>query len=64
MYLHRASWKSSGTLTEVFPVLFLQLYGKCQDRPRKDAAQTAIFQTFCVVLCTVRFMSFCVLCAV
>jgi hypothetical protein len=62
MYLHRASWHSSATLTEVFSILFPQLLAKCQCITRKDGARPALFQKFvccsiyclfCVVLCTV-----------
>jgi len=59
VYLHRAGWHSSATLTEVFPMLFPQ--GKCQGKTRQDGARPALFQHFCVVLCIVCFVSFCVL---
>jgi hypothetical protein len=38
MYLHRASWHSSATLTG-FSVLFPQLQDKCQGITRKDGAR-------------------------
>jgi len=44
-----------------FSVLFLQLYGKCQGKTRKDGARPALSQIFVVVLCIVCFVSFCVL---
>jgi hypothetical protein len=50
----------SATMTEVFSVLFPQLYGKCQGITRQDGARPAVFLNFCVVLCI--FLSFCVLC--
>ena len=62
MYLHRASWHSSATLTEVFSVLFPHLYGKCQGKTRKDGTRSALFQNFCFVLCIVCFVSLCALC--
>jgi hypothetical protein len=44
-----------------FSVGFPQLCGKCQGKTRRDGARPALFQTFCVVLCIVCFVSFCVL---
>jgi len=61
MYLHRASWHSSATLTEVFPWLFLSCKTNARVKPRKDGARPALFQNCCVVLCTVCFVSLCVL---
>jgi len=59
MYLHRASWHSSATLTEVFPCFFLS----CKTNARVKPAKTwhGLFQNFCVVLCIFCFVSFCVL---
>jgi len=45
-----------------FSVIFSQLWGKCQGKTRKDGARPVLFQNFCVGLCIVCFMSFCVLC--
>jgi len=58
--LHRASWHSSATLTEVFPCFFLS----CKANARVKPAKTGHGQhssKFCVVLCIVCFVSFCVL---
>jgi hypothetical protein len=54
------------TLTEVFSVLFPQLYGKCQGKTRKDGARPALFHVSCCVvrlfvLFYVLFVSKCVL---
>jgi len=35
MYLHRASWHSSATLTEVFPFLFLTCMANARVKPAK-----------------------------
>ena len=35
MYLHRASWNSSATLTEVFPCLFLSCKANARVKPAK-----------------------------
>jgi hypothetical protein len=43
-----------------FSVLFSQLYGKCQGNTRKDGARPALILNFCVVLCIVCFVSYCV----
>jgi hypothetical protein len=60
--LHRASWHSSATLTEVFPCFFLSCKANARVKTRKDGARPAPFQyflccsmycLFCVVLCTV-----------
>jgi hypothetical protein len=40
-----------------FSILFPQLYGKCQGK----TSTARILPNFCVVLCTVRFVSFFVL---
>ena len=56
MYLHRANWHSSATLTEVFPCFFLS----CKANARVKLAKTghgphsSILVVICVVLCTVR----------
>jgi len=44
----------------MFSVRFPQLLGKCQGKPRKDGMARTL-PNFCVVLCIVCFMSFCVL---
>ena len=68
MYLHRANWHSSATLTEVFPCFFLSCKANARVKPRKDGARPALFHyfcvilNFCVVLCVVCFLSFFVLC--
>ena len=61
MYLHRASWHSSATLTEVFPCFFLSCKANARVKPTKTGARPALFQNFCVVLYIVCFLSFCVL---
>ena len=60
MYLHRASWHSSATLTEVFPCFFLSCKANARVKSRKDGARPALFQNFCVILYIVCFVSFCV----
>jgi hypothetical protein len=42
-------------------VLFPQLQEECQGITRQVGARPALFQNFCVVLCIVCFVSFCVL---
>ena len=61
MYLLRASWHSSATLTEDFSCLFLSCKGNAMVKTRKDGAQPALFQNFCVVLYILCFASFFVL---
>ena len=61
MYLRRASWHSSATLTEVFPCFFFSYKANARVKSRKNGARPALFQNFCVVLCIVCFVSFCVL---
>ena len=68
-YLHRASWHSSVTLTEVFPCFLLS----CKANPRIKPAKKghgpysskllccSVYCLFCVVLCIVCFVLFCVL---
>jgi len=56
MYLHRASWHSSATLTEVFPCFFLSCKVNARVKPAKTGHGThssKIFVLFCVlfVLC-------------
>ena len=62
VYLHRGSWHCSAALTEVFPCFFLSCKANARVKPRKDGARSTPFQNFCVVLCIVCFVSFCVLC--
>jgi len=61
MYLHRASWHFSATLTEVFPCLFLSCKANARVNPAKMGHVPQSSQHFCVVLCIVCFVSFCVL---
>jgi hypothetical protein len=61
MYLHRASWHSSATLTEGFPCFFLSSKANARVKSAKNLARPATFQNFCVVLYIVCFMSFCLL---
>ena len=56
MYLHRASWHSSVTLTEGFPRFFLSCKANARVNPAKMGARHTLFQSvvlFCVlfVLC-------------
>jgi hypothetical protein len=77
MYLNRASWHSSATLTEVFPCFFFGCKANAMVKPAKmgHGPHSSYFCVvlcivyFCVVLCIVYFcvvlcicfMSFCVL---
>ena len=61
MYLHRASWHSSATLTDVFPYFSLGCKANARVKPKKMGARPALFQNFCVALCIVCFVLFCVL---
>ena len=51
----------AATLTEFFPCFFLSCKAKCQGITSQDGARPALFQNYCVVLCIVCFVSFCVL---
>jgi hypothetical protein len=60
MYLHRASWHASATLTEVFPCFFLSFKANATVNPAKTGHgphSSKIFVLFyilfCVVLCIV-----------
>jgi len=61
MYLHRASWHSSATLTEVFPCFFLSCNANARVKPTKAGHGPHSSQVFvlfyvlffCVVLCIV-----------
>ena len=44
MYLHRANWHSSATLTEVCPGFFLSFKASAKVKTRKDRARPALFQ--------------------
>jgi len=61
MYLHRASRHSSANLTEVFPCFFSSVVRQMPgyNPQRRGTART--LPNFCVVLCIVCFVSFCVL---
>jgi hypothetical protein len=64
VYLHRAGWHSSATLTEVFPCFFLSCNANARIKHAKmghGPYSSILIQNFCVVLCIVSFMSFCVL---
>jgi len=54
MYLHRATWHSSATLTEVFPCFFLSRKANTKGKTRKDEARHSLFQI--VVLFYVLFV--------
>jgi hypothetical protein len=60
MYLHRISWHSSATLTEVFPCFFLSCKANARVTPVKMGHGPHSSKNFCV-LCIVRFVLFCVL---
>jgi len=61
MYLHRASWHSSATLTEVFPCFFLSCKANARVKPAKTVHGPhsskflccSMYCLFCVVLCIV-----------
>jgi len=58
-YLHRVSWHS---WAEDFPCFFLSCKANARVKTAKMGARPALFQNyFCVVLCIVCFVSFCVL---
>ena len=59
MYLHRASWHSSTTLTQVFPCFFFIFKANAMVKPAKTGQGPLL--NFCVVLCIVCFVSFYVL---
>jgi hypothetical protein len=44
MYLNRANWHSSATLTEVFPCFFLSCKANAKVKPAKDGARPALFR--------------------
>ena len=51
----------AATLTEVFPYFFLGCKANSQGITSQDGARPALFQSCCVVLCIVCFVSFYVL---
>jgi len=56
MYLHRASWHSSATLTEVFPCFFLSFKANARVKPAKTghdphSSKTFVFFYILFVLC-------------
>ena len=68
MYLHRASWHSSATLTEVFPCFFLSCKANARVNPAKTGHgphSSKIVVLFCVLfvlfLCVYCFVCKCVL---
>ena len=60
MYLHRTSWHSSATLTEVFPCFFLSCKANARVKPTKTGHGSHSSKIF-VVLCIACFVSFCIL---
>jgi len=60
MYLHRANWHTSATLTEVFPCFFLSCKANSRVKPAKTGHGPHTSKIFCVVLCIACFVSFCV----
>jgi hypothetical protein len=61
MYLHRASWHTLATLTEVLPCSFLSCEANARVKPAKMGHGPHSSKNFCAVLCIVCFVSFCVL---
>ena len=61
MYLQSGSRHSLATLTEVFPCVFLSCKANARVKPAK-MGHARTLPNFCVVLCTVCVVSFCVLC--
>ena len=67
MYLHRASWQSSATLTEVFPCFFLSCKVNARVKPAKmghgphssKLLCCSMYCLFCVVLCIVCVNVYC-----
>ena len=49
------------TLNEGFPCFFLSCKANARVKPAKDGGRARTFPNFCVVLCIVYFVSFCVL---
>jgi len=62
MYLHRASWHSSATLTEVFPYFFLSYKANARVKPAKigHGPHSSIFVLFYVLFVLFRSVYFCV----
>ena len=66
MYLHRANWHSSATLTEVFPCLFLSCKANARVKPAKTGARPSLFQivvffyVLFVLCCSVYCLCVCV----
>ena len=58
MYLHRASWHSSATLTEVYPCFFLSCKANSRVKPAEAGHGHHSYKIF--VLFYVLFVSFCV----
>jgi magnesium-transporting ATPase (P-type) len=50
MYLYRAGWHSSATLTEVYPCFFLSCKANASAKLAKTGHGPHSFKTFCVVL--------------
>jgi hypothetical protein len=65
IYLHRASWHSSATLTKVFPCFFLSCKATVGVKPAKTGHglhASKIFVLFCILfaLCCSMYCLFCV----
>ena len=60
MYLHHSSWHSSATLTNVFLWVFLNCKVNARVKPVK-MGHGPHSSNFCIVLCIICFLSFCVL---
>ena len=60
MYLYRATWHSSATLTEAFSCFFLSCKANARVQLAKTGQGSHSSKTFCVVLCVVCCVSFCV----
>jgi hypothetical protein len=61
VYLYRAIWHSSATLTEGFPCFFVSCKANARVKPAKTGHGPHSFKKICVGLCIVCFVSFCVL---
>ena len=71
MYLHRANWHSSATLTEFFPCFFLSCNAIARVKPTKTGhgphsskfLYFSMYCLFCVVLCIVCMCACVCVCA-
>jgi len=61
MYLHRASWHSSATVTEVFPCYFLSCKANARVKPTKMGHGPHSPKFLC---CSIYYLFYVVLCIV